>query len=256
VKQTALDCAKAVCASWIETKGVLHMRNMTIGRFRTMTAGLALLVTAQGAQAQLYLTQPDFRSAPIAADDPLVGRPIPGANQAEYRAVLLWNLRAGLNVAALQCQFVPNGPGHPKESVLRAVANYNGILAHHAVELAAAYQALENYFKRIGGAAKGPRMFDDYTTVTYNNWSATQAIPGFCQTAASVGRTALATPKGELYLLAQRRMRELRNSLVAVADPAPALNPWGLRLAANFPPLAPQCYDKKDRLKKACGGSR
>jgi hypothetical protein len=229
---------------------------MTMRRFRTMTAGLAMLVAGQGAQAQLYLTQPDFKGAPIMADDPLVGRAIPGATPAEYRAVLLWNLRAGLNVAALQCQFVPTGPDHPKESVLRVVANYNGILAHHAAELAAAYQTLENYFKRTGGAAKGPRMFDDYTTVTYNNWSATQAILGFCQTAASVGRSALATPKGELYLLAQRRMRELRNSLTAVSDPAPALNPWAIRVAANFPPLEERCYDKKDRLKKECGGTR
>jgi hypothetical protein len=232
------------------------MRNMKMPGFRMMTAGLAMLVAAQGAQAQLYLTQPDFKAAPISADDPLVGRPIAGATQSEYRAMLLWNLRAGLNVAALQCQFVPSGPEHAKESILRAVANYNGILAHHATELAAAYQTLENYFKRTGGAAKGPRLFDDYTTITYNNWSATQAIPGFCQTAASVGRSALATPKGELYLLAQRRMRELRNSLVAVADPAPSLNPWGVRVAANFPPLEARCYDKKDRLKKECGGAR
>jgi hypothetical protein len=164
-------------------------------------------------------------------------------------------MRAGLNVAALQCQYVPNGPDHPKESVLRAVANYNGILAHHSAELAAAYQTLESYFKRIGGA-KGPRTFDDYTTITYNNWSTLQAQQGFCQTAAAVGRSALATPKGELHLLAQRRMRELRNSLVPALDPGPAYNVWPVRVAVSFPPLDAQCYDKKDRLKKACGGTR
>jgi hypothetical protein len=219
-----------------------------------MTLGLGVLLGASAANAQLFLNQPDFKSAPIAADDPLVGRPIAGATAAENRAVLLWNLRAGLNVAALQCQFVPTGPDHPKESILRAVANYNGILAQHSAELAAAYQTLESYFKRIGGA-KGPRMFDDYTTVTYNNWSTLQAQLGFCQTAASVGRAALATPKGELYLLAQKRMRELRNSLVPVADAGPALNPWAVHVSANFPPLDPNCYDKKDRLRRQCGGN-
>ena len=220
-----------------------------------VTAGLATMLASQSAQAQLFLTQPDFKAAPIAAEDPLVGRPIAGATAAENRAILLWNMRAGLNVAALQCQFVPNGPNHPKESVLRAVANYNGILAHHAVELAAAYQTLEGYFKRIGGA-KGPRMFDDYTTITYNNWSTLQAQQGFCQAAASVGRSALATPKGELHLLAQRRMRELRNSLVPAYDVGPVYNPWPIRVSATFPPLEARCYDKKDRLKKACGGTR
>jgi hypothetical protein len=175
---------------------------MTNRNLSRLAAGLAALAVAPAAQAQLFLTQPDFRAAPIAADDPLVGRPIPGATASEYRAILLWNMRAGLNVAALQCQFVPNGPNHPKESVLRAVANYNGLLAHHSVELAAAYQTLENYFKRTGGA-RGPRLFDDYTTITYNNWSTLQAQQGFCQTAASVSRSALATPKGELHLLAQ-----------------------------------------------------
>ena len=89
------------------------------------------------AQAQLFLTDPDFKPGPIAADDPLVGRPAPGATAAESRAILLWNMRAGLNVAALQCQRWP---------FLRVVGNYNGLLAHHSVELANAYQAIEAYF--------------------------------------------------------------------------------------------------------------
>ena len=63
---------------------------------------------------------------------------------------LLWNLRAGLNVAALQCQFSP---------YLRTVANYNALLAHHNRELAAAYTALEGYFRRVNGRT-GPRQFD------------------------------------------------------------------------------------------------
>jgi hypothetical protein len=231
------------------------MRIMTRPGFRTMTAGLAALLAAQAADAQLFLTQPDFQAAPIAADDPLVGRAIPGATASEYRAMLLWNMRAGLNVAALQCQFVPNGPDHPKESVLRAVANYNSVIAHHSAELSAAYQTLETYFKRVGGA-KGPRLFDDYTTITYNNWSTLQAQQGFCQTAAAVARSALATPKGELYLLAQRRMREFRNSLVPAVDRGPAISPWMVRVSATFPPLDPNCYDKKDRLKQECGGTR
>jgi hypothetical protein len=115
----------------------------------------------------------------------------------------LWNLRAGLNVAALQCQFSP---------YLRTVDNYNALLAQHSRELAAAYRALEGYFRRVGGAG-GPRRFDDYSTQTYNNFSTLQAQYGFCQTASRISKEALARRKGELHLLAAARMRELRNSL-------------------------------------------
>src|SRR4051812_26001693 len=109
--------------------------------FRTVTVALCALAMAGTASAQLFITPPDFRPGPIAPDDPLVGTPIPGATAAENRAILLWNLRAGLNVAALQCQFSP---------YFRAAPIYNGILAQHSVELAAAYQTIEGYFKRLG----------------------------------------------------------------------------------------------------------
>src|ERR1700710_2155053 len=115
-------------------------------------AGLAALLAAvpAAAPAQLFATAPVFATGPIEGSDPLVGLPIPGATPAEYRAHLLWNLRAGLNVAALQCQF---------STYLRVVPNYNGILAHHNVELAAAYTAINNYFKRVYGAVKGQKLF-------------------------------------------------------------------------------------------------
>jgi hypothetical protein len=215
------------------------MRRMWI---RAAAAAFAFLALPQAAPAQIYLTQPDFRPGPIDGSDPLVGIPIPGATPAEYRSHLLWNLRAGLNVAALQCQF---------STYLRAVPNYNGILAHHNVELAAAYTTLNNYFKRVYGAVKGQKLFDDYSTATYNNFSTLQAQYGFCQTAASIARSALATPKGDLHLLAQRRMRELRNSLVAVGDPGPSYNPYAIPLAA-IPPLQADCWDKKNRLVARC----
>ncbi|HEX8527088.1 MAG TPA: hypothetical protein VF689_08960, partial [Allosphingosinicella sp.] len=119
-------------------------------------AALAAPFALGAAQAQLYLADPDFRAGAIEGSDPLVGLPIPGATAAEYRSHLLWNLRAGLNVAALQCQFSP---------WLRAVSNYNGILAHHSAELADAYTTLNGYFKRVHGA-KGQKQFDDYSTIT------------------------------------------------------------------------------------------
>ena len=180
---------------------------------RLKQAALAALTVAGlaapgSARAQLFLNPPAYPSAPIDGSDPLVGLPIPGATPAEYRAHLLWNLRSGLNVAALQCQFSP---------FLRTVSNYNAILAHHNRELAAAYTTLEGYFRRVNGR-NGPRQFDLYSTQTYNGFSTQDAQLGFCQTAARIGREALATPKGQFGQLATNRMREFRSSLVAAPD--------------------------------------
>lgn len=207
-------------------------------------AAFAATFVAAPASAQLFLSQPDLRPAPIDPSDPLVGLPTPGATPAEYRASLLWNLRAGLNVAALSCQF---------SDYLRAVPNYNGLLAHHNVELAAAYTTLNNYYKRTQGA-KGQKAFDDFSTITYNGWSTLQAQMIFCQTATNITKTALATPKGQLISVAEGRMRELRNALVPAYEPRPLYRPHLIRFTA-LPPLAAECYSKKNVLRRACGGT-
>ena len=177
---------------------------------KAMTTGLAAMAVlwATPAPAQIFLTDPGIRGGPIEGSDPIVGIPLPGATPVEYRAHLVWNLRSGLNVAALQCQFSP---------YLRTVPNYNAILAHHSRELASAYTALEGYFRRVGGR-NGPRQFDQYSTQTYNNFSTLHAQLSFCQTAARISKEALATPKGQLTQLAAARMREFRASLIAIPD--------------------------------------
>lgn len=204
--------------------------------------GLASLALAWpgAAAAQLFLNDPPFRTGPIEASDPLVGIPLPGANPAEQRAHLLWNLRAGLNVAALQCQFSP---------YLRTVANYNGLLAHHSRELATTYTTLEAYFRRVNGST-GPRRFDEYSTQTYNNFSTLQAQLGFCQTASRIGKEALARRKGELGLVASARMRELRSSLVPAYDTFnfPRL-PIGLSPVSIAPP---DCTRLPRRERREC----
>jgi hypothetical protein len=204
------------------------------GRTRlAAVAAFAAIGIATPASAQLFLVPPAFPSAPIEGSDPLVGLPLPGATPAEYRAHLLWNLRSGLNVAALQCQFSP---------FLRTVGNYNAILAHHNRELAAAYTALEGYFRRVNGR-NGPRQFDLYSTQTYNGFSALNAQLGFCQTASRIGKEALAIPKGQFTQLAATRMREFRSSLIPAPDGynftrvQPRLTPIALspRDCANLP---------------------
>jgi hypothetical protein len=211
---------------------------------RACAFGAAVALAApQPAAAQMFLTDPGFAKGPIEGSDPLVGLPIPGATPAEYRAHLLWNLRAGLNVAALQCQF---------SKYLRAVDNYNGILAHHSKELAEAYSTMNNYFKRVQGSGpKGQKAFDDYTTSTYNNFSTLQAQYGFCQTAAAIAKEALTRPKGQFHLTAQQRMRELRSSLVPAQDRVMAYTPQMIAMPA-MPPLSEDCYDRRNRLKEHC----
>jgi hypothetical protein len=210
-------------------------------------AGLAAAACVSGAaEAQLFVNDPGFQKGPVEGSDPLVGLPIPGATPAEYRAHLLWNMRAGLNVAALQCQFSP---------YLRAVDNYNGILAHHSKELAEAYTTMNGYFKRVQKDPKrGQKAFDDYTTITYNNWSTLQAQLGFCQVASDIGKEALLRPKGQLIQTATARMREFRSSLVPAYDRLLTYNPYNIR-QPELPELREECYDKKNRLRKRCGGT-
>jgi hypothetical protein len=208
-------------------------------------AALAVMACAlpAPASAQLFLNEPDFKAGPIEGSDPLVGLPIPGATAQEYSAHLLWNLRAGLNVAALQCQFSP---------YLRAVDNYNGILGHHGKELMSAYNMVGSYFKRKFGPKAGQTKFDDYSTMTYNGFSTLQAQYGFCQIASDIAKEALGRPKGQMHLTAQGRLRELRNSLVPAYDRMRyTYNPQVIRLP-TLPPLDQACYDKKNRLKKKC----
>src|SRR5687768_13521509 len=80
---------------------MMKWRNMKVKLSGVALAGAALACFSPAA-AQVLLYDPQLASSPIMADDPLVGLPMPGATPAEYRAHMLWNLRSGLNVAALQ----------------------------------------------------------------------------------------------------------------------------------------------------------
>lgn len=216
-------------------------------RVSKFVLGLAAAVSVgapQSASAQLFFNNPDFKPGAISASDPLVGLPLPGATPQEHAANLVWNLRAGLNVAALQCQFSP---------YLRVVDNYNDILAHHSKELMHAYETVGGYFKRVHGARTGQKLFDDYSTVTYNNFSTLYAQVGFCQTAAAIAKDALRRPKGEFHVTAEQRMRELRNSLIPVGGARTwPYNPHTMVKRLVLPPFDEKCYDRKNRLKRKC----
>ncbi|MGE5723072.1 MAG: hypothetical protein ACM3YM_11495, partial [Sphingomonadales bacterium] len=219
------------------------MVNCLKGGLRAAIFAVAAIGLSAPSQAQIFLKDPGFSHGDVEGADPLVGLPLPGATPTEYGAHLLWNLRAGLNVAALQCQFSP---------FLRTVDNYNGLLAHHSKELMSAYTTLGTYFKKKYGPSEGQRLFDDYSTKTYNNWSTLYAQYGFCQTAADIAKEGIERPKGQLYLTARGRLRELRSSLVPTnAVVAFDYNPYSI---ANIwlPPLDDRCWDRKGNLRKKC----
>ncbi|MBV9842065.1 MAG: hypothetical protein JOY99_11170 [Sphingomonadaceae bacterium] len=236
---------------------------------------LSILVATTGADAQLFWNPPDFSGQPVNGDEPGIAQPMPGATPEELQANLVWTLRAGLNVAALQCQFEP---------ALRSVKLYNDIIAHHDHEFDQAQAALVGYFSRqtgggasapaakpakaaapkgkgkaakspgVGGTKAGNNAFDQYSTRTYNSFSTLHAQYGFCQTAAKLGRIALGMPKGELHTVATQYLREFRNSLIPAGDNFLPLKLEYVEIPA-LRSLPDNCFDKNGDVifrKKQC----
>ncbi len=127
---------------------------------------------------------------------------------AEAEANAIWNLRAGLNVAALQCQYSP---------FLATVRIYNDLLKLHSGELADAQATMLKHFKRYDGT-RALNSFDQYTTRTYNSFSTLDAQYSFCLASSEVGRRALMLSRGELGKYALGATPVLRTSLTPVPN--------------------------------------
>lgn len=210
-----------------------------------ITAALAMFAAAP-AHAQFFLKSPDLRGAPVTGIEPeIVGQLLPGATPDEYRAALVWNMRAALNVAALQCSFSP---------LLMTADNYRAMLRDHEGELKKSYQTLEGYFKRTAANAKqGQQELDRFGTRIYSGFSTVSAQLIFCQTAGSIGQDAAFTPTGKLFTVAERRMRELRASLVPWGEQQ---FPSGNRLPDISIPQAfgnPRCWKRDNWDSRRCG---
>jgi hypothetical protein len=216
---------------------------MVFRKLCVILAGLSVIAATSPASAYLFWSAPDFTGDAVHGDEPGLGTILPKATPAELKAHMLWNMRAGLNVAALQCQFSP---------ILMTVPNYNDLLNKNAVELNTAFTTLNNYFKRMGG--KGwQTKFDQYTTKTYNGFSTMHAQLGFCETASVIGREARKLKRGNLSELAATKMREFRNSLVPVGDMLFAHR--ALYMPVAVPPLSDDCWTKSSLLKARCAAA-
>lgn len=99
-----------------------------------------------------------------------------------------WNLRSGLNVAALNCL-------RPEHVAL--VGNYRELLKKHSRELSRTNSALgSEYRKRYGSGYRNDQ--DAYMTRVYNYFALPPALPKFCDAALTVSNDLRAVPVGQL----------------------------------------------------------
>lgn len=165
---------------------------------------------------------------------------LPGLTPAEHTANQIWNLRAALNVAALECQFSP---------YLHTVGRYNTLIQQHSREILRAQQTLGRYFARTGGGRNGQGGFDRYNTRLYQSYSTLDAQFGYCRVAGDIGREVLVQPIGRLGEIAQTNVAALRDSLTPEIE---KLEPLAqLPIESAVLPDA-QCLDKRGRPKKTC----
>lgn len=205
------------------------------------------LFAGSPASAQFFLKSYDFRGGPVTGLEPEIGMPLPGATPAELRAGLTWNLRAALNVAALQCDFAPT---------LLTVDQYNAMIKDHAVELKGAFDTLNAYFVRTNKSkAAGQSAFDRFGTRTYSAFATVQAQFGFCQTASKVGTVAIFAPRGQLGNVAVNYMREMRNSLVPYGEQQ-FPRAFSSRTYLFLPDFQPDCWKKGRYDARNCGTSK
>jgi hypothetical protein len=161
--------------------------------------------------------------------------PPPNMTAKETDAHALWSLRAGLNVAGLQCQFSKS---------LRSVDNYNAFLRHHSDELADAVRTMTGYFRRTAGPKVADRRFDTYTTRLYQSFSTFDAQYSFCDQAAAITRRALQVPKGGASAFAKAEMVGLR---VSLETPLPGVMTRTDMGWVTPPPLSNSCIVKPGR---------
>ena len=217
---------------------------MNIVRILASVSLAAGLFAGSPASAQFFLKSPDFHGPPVVGTEPELGMPLPGATPDELRAGLVWNLRAALNVAALQCDFAP---------MLLTVDNYNAMLQDHSAELKKSLDTLNAYFVRTNKTkAAGQTAFDRFGTRTYSAFSSVAAQLGFCQTASKIGREVIFAPRGDLGNVAINYMRELRNSLIPFGEQQ-FPRAFYSRTYLFLPDFQPSCWRKERYSVTYCG---
>lgn len=208
-------------------------------------AAAAIGFSAAPASAQFFLQPVDLSGPRVTGSEPgMVGQAFPDATSQELDAALVWNLRAALNVAALQCQFAPS---------LLTVENYNAMLTNHGDELDRAYKTLSGYFNRTASSKKeGQSKLDQFGTRVYSGFSTVGGQLSFCQTANEIGIDAQFAPRGGLKNLAEQRMHELRRSLLSWGDQR-FRNRFGWEIPRLIYFANEECWDEGEYRTRRCG---
>jgi hypothetical protein len=139
----------------------------------------------------------------------------PAMTSEEKLAESLWKMRAALNVGALQCQFDP---------ALKTVANFNEIAKLHKSELDRSRSTMEGRYRKLYGKG-GLGAFDKYNTKIWNGFSSVTAQVPFCNKVSEVGAAAIATPSGELSVLANAKLPEILAVFAKPEAPVAAAKP-------------------------------
>jgi hypothetical protein len=215
-----------------------------------MIAATIMFMAATPANAQFWFKPKPLNGERVTGNDPKVlGIDMAGATREEIDAALVWNMRAALNVAALQCQFEPT---------LLTLRNYNAMLKDHEAELAASFATLGKYFRRSHKTPKeGQTAFDQFGTRVYSGYSTVSAQRIFCQTAGNVGEDVVHTPRGKLADISAERLVELRNALTAWGEQQFPYGGYAYTLQ-SFQPRLPdfaneQCWRKDIWQERRCG---
>lgn len=218
---------------------------MKLSRALCGIAAVSAATLSLPANAQFFFSSHDMTAPPLTGSEPNFATDFPKATSAEVRAALVWQMRAALNVAALQCQFEPT---------LLAVPNYNAVLFNHKDEIKKSYDTVTKYFIRVNKTPKaGQTAFDHFDTRNYSTFTAVDAQYGFCQTASRIAVRAAMAPRGEFYKVALEETGTLRNALVYWGDQRFPRHPL-IATAKGVPNLDPRCWDKKGQwVDKACG---
>lgn len=105
----------------------------------------------------------------------------------------LWNVRSGLNVAALNCLQAQHAS---------LVENYRTFLRQHRRELARTNNRLTSQYRAEHG-----RNFrnaqDAYNTRVYNYFALPPALPAFCEVAHELSKEIVQVPAGQLDTFAE-----------------------------------------------------
>jgi hypothetical protein len=196
------------------------------------------------AQAQIFWHAPDLSAPVLVAPEPGFGVAMPGATPTEQKAALVWNLRSGLNVAALQCGF---------DQFLKLDDQYNIMLVNHREELAAAFSSLTGYFNRTAKSARGGQSaIDTYGTRTYSQFSSVSGQLTFCSVAGQVARAAIFAPRGKLNVVAQERLRELYSGVKGRLGEQQFRPTWTQLRSPPMPDARETCW-KSNKYTGSCG---